>query len=133
MAAVIANGVLFAVSGKIFHSCKNTLAQIMKLIIFILFPVFASAQSNSLKYQWRKVSGPAQYTILSPKSATTKIINLTQGIYKFELKVTNRYNLSARDTMTLTVKAPVSKPVTANVSKPGKVIYIDDPEKTKHG
>ncbi len=98
-----------------------------------MLPVFGSAQSNSLKYQWRKVSGPAQYTILSPKSPTTKIINLTQGVYKFELKVTNRYNLSARDTMTLTVNAPVSKPVTANVSKPGKPIYSVDPGKTKHG
>ena len=95
----------------------------MKLIFFILLPVFAGAQSKALKYRWRKISGPAQYTILSPKSAITKIINLTKGVYKFELTVTNSYNLSARDTMTLTVNAPVSTPVTANVSKPRHIIF----------
>ena len=76
----------------------------MKFIIFLLFPLAGKAQS--LKYEWRKVSGPEQYHIVSPHSATTDVTNLAAGVYKFELKVTNKYNLSARDTMTLTVNPP---------------------------
>lgn len=48
--------------------------------------------------------GPSQYKIESPTLAHTKVTNLVEGIYQFELKVTNRYGLSSRDTMVLTVK-----------------------------
>lgn len=77
----------------------------MKCILFLLLPLFGNAQSASLKYQWKKISGPAQYTIESPDAAITNISNLVAGIYQFELKVTNAAHLSARDTMTLTVNA----------------------------
>lgn len=75
----------------------------MKYILFLFFPLFGHAQSSFLKYQWRKISGPAQYTIESPDAATTHVTNLVAGVYQFELKVTNSANLSARDTMTVTV------------------------------
>ena len=86
----------------------------MKVILFLLFPVFANAQSKPLLYQWRKISGPSQYKIVSPKSATTKITNLVEGKYLFELKVTNSKNLSARDTMVLTVNPPLNKTLSKN-------------------
>jgi hypothetical protein len=75
----------------------------MKFIIFLLLPFFASAQSKTLKYEWKKISGPAQYSIESPAAAVTKITNLVAGIYQFELKVTNSKNYAVRDTMMLTV------------------------------
>lgn len=84
----------------------------MKFIIFLLLPVFGKSQllSNTqqqpLKYEWRKISGPSQYKIVSPTLALTSVTNLVEGIYQFELKVTNRYGLSSRDTMVLTVKPP---------------------------
>lgn len=81
----------------------------MKFIVFLLFPVFANAQSKPLQYQWRKISGPSQYKIVSPNSAATKVTNLVAGKYRFELKVTNSKNLSARDTMVLTVNPPLNK------------------------
>jgi hypothetical protein len=82
----------------------------MKFLIFLLLPVIGKAQlkSNSqqqpLKYEWRKISGPSQYKIVSPTLALTNVTNLVEGIYRFELKVTNMYGLSSRDTMILTVK-----------------------------
>lgn len=75
----------------------------MKYIILLFLPFFCQAQSPSLKYQWKKISGPLQYTIVSPYAATTQVSNLEAGIYQFELTVTNTAHLSARDTMTLTV------------------------------
>jgi len=83
----------------------------MKSIIFLfLLPLFGNAQSKTLQYEWRKISGPAQYTIESPAAAVTKINGLVAGIYQFELKVTGSKGYTARDTMQLTVNP---YPVTA--------------------
>ena len=76
----------------------------MKFFIFLLLPVFVNAQSKYLKYSWRKISGPAQYNIVSPNAANTAVTNLTAGVYRFELKVTNSKGLFSRDTMSVTVK-----------------------------
>ena len=80
---------------------------ILKFLVLVLFPLVGKSQSQpSLKYQWRKISGPSQFRIVSPHSAVTDVTNLVEGVYKFELKVTNNLGLSSRDTMTLTVNAP---------------------------
>jgi lysophospholipase L1-like esterase len=73
-------------------------------------------------YQWTKVSGPAQYTIVSPTQAQTVINNLVQGVYKFELKVTDNLGATGRDTMTVTVNASNIPPV-ANAG-PDKTIQL---------
>ena len=78
----------------------------MKFLFFFLFPLIGTAQTQTLKYQWRKISGPSQYKIVSPNSSTTSVTNLVTGIYQFELKVTNSLGLSGRDTMILTVRPP---------------------------
>ena len=81
----------------------------MKFLVFLLFPVLAHSQPATLKYEWRKVAGPAQHKIVSPNSATTNVTDLVAGIYKFELKVTNSRGLSSRDTMVLTVLPAADK------------------------
>jgi len=81
----------------------------MKFILFLLFPIIGNAQSKVLKYEWRKISGPSQYKIESPKSRATRVTNLVAGVYQFELKVTNSKNLSSMDTMVLTVNQPMNK------------------------
>ncbi len=78
----------------------------MKFFIFLLLPIFGNAQSQYLKYSWRKISGPAQYKIVSPNAARTTVTDLTAGVYRFELKVTNSKGLFSRDTMSVTVKKP---------------------------
>ena len=66
-------------------------------------------------YTWTKVFGPAQYTIVSPNSATTVVKNLAQNkTYKFELKITDDEGRVAKDTVTVTVnllpnQAPIAK------------------------
>ncbi|RYY60124.1 MAG: T9SS type A sorting domain-containing protein, partial [Chitinophagaceae bacterium] len=58
-------------------------------------------------YAWKAISGPAQYTIATPASAQTSISNLVQGVYKFELKVTDNQGAVGRDTISVTVNAAV--------------------------
>lgn len=62
-------------------------------------------------YQWTKISGPASFTIVSPTQAQTVINNLIQGIYQFELRVTDNSGAFSRDTVVVTVNAANIPPV----------------------
>ncbi len=57
-------------------------------------------------YQWTKIAGPAAGVITTPSSAATTLTGLVQGIYKFELRVTDNSGAFARDTVTVTVNIP---------------------------
>ena len=50
-------------------------------------------------YKWTKIGGPASYTIMDSLSMQTIISNLVQGIYSFELTVTDNDGLTAKDTV----------------------------------
>lgn len=45
-------------------------------------------------YNWTKISGPSSYTMASQSSAATAVSNLTQGVYVFQLKVTDNKGAS---------------------------------------
>jgi len=81
----------------------------MKFLGFLLLPIFCVSQTKTLTYHWTKIFGPEKYRIVSPDSAVTTVTDLEEGVYQFELKVTNTKGLSARDTMVLTVKPPESR------------------------
>ncbi|HEX2847695.1 MAG TPA: PKD domain-containing protein [Chitinophagaceae bacterium] len=69
-----------------------------------------------LTYQWTKISGPAQYNILTPTLDVTVVNNLVEGVYKFELAVTDSKNVTTKDTVTITVtvSGPANEPPVAN-------------------
>jgi hypothetical protein len=56
-------------------------------------------------YQWTKISGPSA-AIASPLRQWTNVTNLVQGVYKFELKVTDNQGASKKDTMQLSINPP---------------------------
>ncbi len=56
-------------------------------------------------YSWVKISGPNAGTILSPAAANTSINSLVEGIYKYELKVTDNSGATGKDTIQVTVNA----------------------------
>jgi hypothetical protein len=59
-------------------------------------------------YQWSKISGPTNYNIVNPTSAATDINGLVQGIYQFELRITDNNGARGRDTVQITVNAAVN-------------------------
>src|SRR6185436_12833256 len=61
-------------------------------------------------YQWSKISGPAQYTISSPAKATTSIDNLVEGIYEFQLQVTDNSGAVASDIVLVTINGASPQP-----------------------
>jgi len=62
--------------------------------------------NNITNYLWTKISGPSSITITNANAVQTQIINLVQGTYQFELKVTDAGGLFAKDTVQITVINP---------------------------
>jgi hypothetical protein len=71
-------------------------------------------------FLWTKVSGPSQSTIVSSGTASTAINNLVQGVYTFQLTVTDNSGATGTSSVTVTVNAP------ANVSG-GPTVYLPVP------
>lgn len=64
-------------------------------------------------YQWSKISGPAQHTIVDASAATTAVINLVAGTYKFRLQATDNSNAVNDDTVTVQVDTQGNTPPVA--------------------
>ena len=65
-------------------------------------------------YSWTKISGPSGGTINNANSASAIVNNLSEGVYQFELKVTDNKGATGKDTVQLTVNAAPNIPPTAN-------------------
>jgi hypothetical protein len=73
-------------------------------------------------YAWTKVSGPASYAIVSPTNVSTVVNSLTQGVYVFEVQVTDNGGASATAQVTITVSGGNAAP---NASAgPNQTIYL---------
>ena len=62
----------------------------------------SDADGTVVGYQWTKISGPSSYTIVDPISAVTNITGLVQGVYQFQLKVTDNTGATGTDIMQVT-------------------------------
>lgn len=80
--------------------------------------------NNITGYQWTKISGPSSLSITSANAAQTQVSNLIEGIYRFELKVTDAGGLFSKDTMQVTVNAPMTSnhPPVANAGNDTTII-----------
>jgi hypothetical protein len=65
-------------------------------------------ENNIANYEWAKISGPSSLNILNANAAQTQVTNLVQGVYQFELKVTDAGVLFSKDTMQVTVNPATS-------------------------
>lgn len=70
--------------------------------------------NNITSYLWTKVAGPSSLTIANANAVTTQVSGLTEGTYKFELKVTDAGGLFSKDTVQVTVSAAFSNTCDAN-------------------
>lgn len=66
------------------------------------------------KYAWSKIAGPATGAIATPDAAVTVLNNLVQGIYKFELIVTDNNGGISKDSLQVTVYAAINQAPVAN-------------------
>jgi hypothetical protein len=71
--------------------------------------------NNITSYVWTQVSGPTSFNISNANAIQTQVTNLVQGVYQFELKVTDAGALNSKDTMQMTVN-PEPSPITCNIS-----------------
>lgn len=62
---------------------------------------------NITNYQWTQTSGPSVAQIVDPASAVTVVNNLIEGIYTFQLTVTDDSSATASTSITLTVNSRV--------------------------
>ena len=74
-------------------------------------------------YTWSQVSGPSVFNIVNINFATTNVTGLIQGVYQFELKVTDNSGAKGRDTVQVSVNAAINLPPTANAG-PDKIITL---------
>jgi len=81
----------------------------------------AAPSGTILTYTWTKISGPGTGAIGSPSSAVTKVSGLSEGVYKFQLKITDSNGMTATDLVTITVK-PAPQPPVANAGNAQTIV-----------
>lgn len=59
--------------------------------------------NNITQYNWLKISGPSLYNLASSTSIQTRVTNLIEGVYQFELTVTDAGSLFSKDTVQITI------------------------------
>jgi hypothetical protein len=89
----------------------------------------SGSESNGtiVGYAWSQTGGPTTATIGAPGQAQTGVGNLAQGVYTFQLKVTDNSGVTATDVVTVTVNAAVAAPNVAPVAIAGPDQTIDLP------
>ncbi len=67
-------------------------------------------ENKTLTYLWSYVSGPTPYSFADPAAVKTTVTGLAEGVYQFQLQVTDAGGLTAKDIVTVTVKPVVIPP-----------------------
>src|SRR5205823_3027504 len=62
-------------------------------------------------YAWTKISGPSGSSITNGTSSKATAKNLVKGIYKFQLKVTDNWGATGKDTVQVIVNAANQSPI----------------------
>ena len=62
--------------------------------------------NNIISYAWTKIFGPSLFTIVNTASPRSQVTDLVEGVYQFELKVSDRGGLSSKDTVNVNVIGP---------------------------
>lgn len=63
--------------------------------------------NNITTYAWTKISGPSSFNIVNTNAVQTQVANLVQGVYEFELKVTDAGGLFSKDTVQIAINPVV--------------------------
>jgi N-acetylneuraminic acid mutarotase len=74
--------------------------------------------NNITSYQWTKISGPSSFFITSTNTVKTQVTNLVEGVYQFELKVTDAGGLFDKDTAQVIVQQTLPSSDCNNTNRP---------------
>ena len=74
----------------------------------------ADKDGTIASYLWTKISGPSAFNIVNSASPVTDVSGLVQGVYTFELKVTDDKGATATSRLKVTVNAAANLTPTAN-------------------
>lgn len=96
--------------------------------IILVLPVNETYLNGSYSYtgnsissiSWTQVSGSASFVIENRNALQTRLSNLEEGVYQFELTVTDATGSYGKDTVSITVKQSPSVTIDGNV-----IIYHD--------
>ena len=67
-------------------------------------------------YSWTKICGPSAFSIRNASSSTSEVAGLVEGVYLFELKVTDNKGAVGKDTVQIIVNAAANISPAANAS-----------------
>jgi len=85
-------------------------------------------ENNIKTFSWRKISGPSSFHIDYPNAAQTKVAELAEGVYQFELTVTDAAGLFSRDTISVAVlKDEITFDVAWTNDASNKMLFIQTP------
>jgi hypothetical protein len=71
--------------------------------------VNSTDQENNIEtYEWVQKAGPLYATFTTPNEAKTQVIGLVEGVYQFELKVTDAGGLVSSDNIEIKVLLPTA-------------------------
>lgn len=77
-------------------------------------------------YAWSKISGPSSGTIASPNSASTEVNDLEEGVYQFELTVTDDKGTTGTDVVQVTVSDATNQAPVADAGPDISIILPND-------
>lgn len=81
------------------------------------------SDGDIVSFQWSKISGPANSGFLSqPESPTTNISTLLEGVYQYELTVTDNSGANGRDTVRVTLLPPSNIPPVAHAGDDQSIV-----------
>lgn len=86
--------------------------------------------NNISIYIWAKISGPASFNIANANTVQTQLTDLIEGVYQFELKVTDAGGLFDKDTVQVSVipqsQCPQPSPPLACITNCGRIVFVSD-------
>jgi len=65
---------------------------------------FYDSENNVKTIEWSKLSGPDSFAIENKNDLKTRVSNLAEGVYQFELTVTDHLDAIGKDVVTVTVE-----------------------------
>jgi hypothetical protein len=74
--------------------------------------------NNITSYLWTKISGPTSFSIANVSAIQTQVTSLVQGVYQFELKVTDAGGLFSMDTIQVFVNMQPPPPNNCDNNRP---------------